>query len=255
MELAVATDLLSDHQFPQFAAWIVKVLLSATVVMAIFVLAIRLINLANDRARRRLMDKWEGLMLKSIEGDTSSLSRLPKRQAKHLMDLWNRYFEFEDGSAIVGLIQFAQATGLDDSAWQMIHHGNVKNQLIACVTLGNLQVARVWPRLLEMVEFDHPILSLAAARAMVKINRVESVKIIIPMLVRRTDWPPVIIANLLRRMGADAISIPLAKEILKASDQQTPWLMQFIGEAIYGKVQEEIYRKLAKTGDDQTISA
>ncbi|MFQ5431790.1 MAG: HEAT repeat domain-containing protein [Nitrospinota bacterium] len=255
MDFTLFANLFSDENILIVAEWVVNFVLSATVIMSIFVLVVRFFHLAGGKARTRLMEKWEGLMLQSIEGDVVDLPRLTKGQARQLMDLWNRYFEYEDGSAIVGLIRFAQSTGLDDAAWRMIHHGNVKSKLIACVTLGNLRVVRVWPRLLDMVENHHPILSLAAARAMVKINSAESVKIIIPMIVRRTDWPPVIVANLLRQMGAQAISIPLAKEILKADDRQVSWLMQFLREASYVKIKHVIYSTLAVTKDAQAISA
>jgi HEAT repeat protein len=190
-----------------------------------------------------------------MESGTAELPHLSRRGAKQVMDLWNRYFEFQEGSGMAGLIRIAQSSGLDYAAWEMLHHGNLKNQLVACITLGNLQVKRAWLKLRGMVENEHTILSLAAARALAKIDRVESVGIIIPMVVKRNDWPPVIVANLLRRMGADAISIPLAKAVLKAPGDQAPRLLHYLDEAHYSKVKHVIYRRLAESQDDQTISA
>ena len=248
-------NLFNNNNILVVAEWTVLIVLTFTVLMAFMVLIVRVINISRMKSEGRLMDKWEPLLIRTMAGEPATLPRVKRWESKTLLNLWNNYHDIQLGESVADLNRFAEITGLDTVAWRMLHHGNMKNQLAAIVALGNLRLRRAWPKLRVLAENDHPILSLAAARAMAKIEPKKAVVSLIPMVVKRTDWPDGIVINILFQMGKDVISAPLAKAVLKAPAERAPRLIGFFTAANYETIKHVIYRTLAVTPDDQVISA
>jgi len=100
---------------------------------------------------------------------------------------------------------------------RLLRRGDLRERLLAIVTLGQLRERAAWDQLLTMAQREGVLLSVAAARALVMIDPTKAVPELIPLLMRRADWPASRVANMLQLAGADVISDQIANAALKSA--------------------------------------
>ena len=110
---------------------------------------------------------------------------------------------------------------IQHAALRLLRRGNLRERLLAIVTLGQLRERAAWDQLLTIAQREGALLSVAAARALVMIDATKAVPELIPLLMRRADWPASRVANMLQIAGADVISDQIANAALKSALEES----------------------------------
>jgi HEAT repeat protein len=142
---------------------------------------------------------------------------------------WNYFHESLLGEdKIVGLNQLARLAGMDRAARKLLKATGLRKRLMAIITLGHLGERSAWSELATLARSPHPVVSLAAARALVDIEPKAALLVIMPWIGSRADWSPAKVAALLSRAGSDLIAQPLSDALLSAPLDMAMRLLHYV---------------------------
>ncbi len=135
--------------------------------------------------------------------------------------LWNYLHESVRGNSKEKLNEIARSISLKESATKMLDNHFLKNRLLAIGTFGNLKDETASFELIKRAYHRDPIISFWATRALLRINFETNSKRFLPLIGKRMDWSPVLVAEMLKERGADEISTPLVTIVENAYAEKT----------------------------------
>jgi HEAT repeat protein len=171
--------------------------------------------LLRQRRRKKFLAVWQPILVNAIDGAASELPKLARRDLPEFLLLWNHLQESLLDESKDHLNQVGRTLSIQRDALRLLRRGNLRERLLAIVTIGQLREHAAWDQLLTIAQREGALLSAAAARALVMIEPTKAVPELIPLLMTRPDWPPSRVANMLRIAGADVISDQIANAALK----------------------------------------
>jgi HEAT repeat protein len=187
----------------------------------VVVLFMRGALLLRERRRKKFLAVWQPILVNAVYSPTSDLPRLARRDLPEFLLLWNHLQESLLDESKDHLNQIGKALSIQHAALRLLRRGNLRERLVAIVTLGQLRERAAWDQLLTIAEREGVLLSLVAARALVMIDPTKAVPELIPLLMTRADWPASRVANMLQIAGADLISDQIANAALKAALEES----------------------------------
>jgi HEAT repeat protein len=190
--------------------WSAIALFAATLLMFILVVLMRVRLEMRERRRRKFLAVWEPILMRSVDVAFSDVPHLRRGDLMNFLLLWNHLHESLLDEAKDHLNQIARALCIGDAALRMLRRRNLRERLLAIMTLGQLRERAAWDSLFEIAESGGALPSVAAARGLVMIDAVTAVPLVMPLLIRRDDWPAARVATLLQTAGADVISDQIA---------------------------------------------
>ena len=192
-------------------------LFALTLLLLVVVLLMRGALLLRERRRKKFLAVWQPILVNAVDIPTSDLPRLAGRDLPEFLLLWNHLQESLLDESKDHLNQIGKALSIQHSSLRLLRRGDLRERLLAIVTLGQLRERAAWDQLLTMAQREGVLLSVAAARALVMIDPTKAVPELIPLLMRRADWPASRVANMLQLAGADVISDQIANAALKSA--------------------------------------
>jgi len=226
--------------------------------------AIVMLRLVHGRARQReqrLIALWRPLLAQCMDHVPAALPPIAAADHYAFLKLWNVHHEALGGSAKHHLNGLALRTDLTEVARTFLSRGNLKQQLIAITALGHLGDDLVWADLRKLVDHESPLLSLAAARALLQLHAPEdTLEWLLPVVTTRLDWPLPKVARMLSELGPGRVTLPLAREIEAAAHgpaapQQVPRLLRLLDTAYAEKAAPAVRRVLEASHDPGVIAA
>jgi HEAT repeat protein len=190
-------------------------LFALALLLLVVVLLMRVGLLLREKRRKKFLAVWQPILVNAVEIPTSDLPRLARRDLPESLLLWNHLQESLLDESKDHLNQIAKALSIEHAALGLLRRGNLRERLLAIVTLGQLRERAAWDQLLTIAQREGALLSVVAARALVMIDPTKAVPELIPLLLARADWPASRVANMLRIAGADVISDQIANAALK----------------------------------------
>jgi HEAT repeats len=203
----------------RLAEWLAIALFVASLLMLILILLLRARRLIRVRRRREFLAVWEPILVRSLEVAFPDVPHLRRRDLMNFLLLWNHLHESLLDETKDRLNQIARALSIGDAALHMLRRRNQRERLLAIMTLGQLRERAAWDSLFEIAEHGGAVLSVAAARALVMIDAVTAVPRLMPLLIRRDDWPAARVATVLQTAGADVISDQIATAAIEYARQ------------------------------------
>jgi hypothetical protein len=210
--------------------WSSVVLFTLVALIGLQLVVVRAVSSRHRRRQRRLEQEWLPLLC-GLEGVPDSLPPLHKRDVVPFLSLWNRLHDAIKGSAHVPLRNLALRVGLDREARRMFSCKDIGDRLLAITTFGRLADRTMWDDLVPLASTQDLVLSLAAARAMVRIDARSATKLLLPIIASRDDWPPSTVALMLQEAGPDVISEPLVEAVSRTPPEHAHRLIRFLGLA------------------------
>lgn len=246
---------ISSDPILRFAFWYGVGAGSLTLLLMFQIVLMRVMLINRERRKSRFLAVWRPLMVQSLSGNDQCYPPVLKADVAVLLNLWNHFQESLRGEANERLNQLARDVSMDELALNLLRSRRVAEQLLAMMTLGHLRNKAAWLVLSDLLQDDSPIISLAAARALMKIDAPAAVEVFMPMLVVRDDWPSARVASILKEAGASAISGSFADVVRHAPAEQMPRLIQFL-ELTHSEVSSRLVREILETArDTQMITA
>jgi len=249
LDFAVSSD-----PILRFAFWSGVGAGALTLLLIVQVVLMRVMLIYREKRKSRFLEVWRPLMVQSLSGNVQHCPPVLKADAAVLLNLWNHFQQSLRGEAKERLNQLARDVSLDMLALNLLRSRRMAEQLLAMMTLGHLRNKSAWRALSDLLEDGSPIVSLAAARALMQIDASAAVDVFMPLLVVREDWPSARIASILKEAGASVISEPLADLIRHAPAEQLPRLIHFLDLA-YSEVSSRLVREILETTDDPQVIA
>lgn len=183
------------------------IIFSFLMLLAVFMLRIRL--LIRQRRQRFYEARWQPLLAECLYGVPADLPVVPRDMRYHFLRTWNFHHESLVGSTRANLEALAAAMQLEKVARDMMRYGNLRERLIAVMTLGHLGDRTQWHELRTLVADPSPMLSLMAARALLDIDALSTLAWLVTVMAAREDWPLSRVVTMLKDAGPDASTLPL----------------------------------------------
>jgi hypothetical protein len=188
--------------------------LVVTLGLTLQVLGMRALAVRGRRAHDATVARWRPLLLAAAAGEAVRPLPLLRRERDAVMLLWNRLQDGLRGRSHDDLNSFAAALGLGTLARRHAAGRGGGKRLIGLRTLGHLGSPDDWDRMLALLADPRSQVSLAAARALLRVDAKRAAGPVIDEFLARSDWPVPRLGTLLREAGADAVGWALADRLL-----------------------------------------
>lgn len=231
---------------------------SLLMLMAIFALRMRLV--LRQRREKRYAVEWQPLLAECVYRVPEKLPRVPRVMRYHFLKLWNYHHESLVGNARINLEALAHAMGLEKISRDMMRQSDLRSRLLAIVTLGHLGDRSQWHELRLLVADPSPILSLAAARALLDIDAAATLDWLVTVMAAREDWPLARIVAMLKEAGPDRVTLPLVAAAeavagIEGGMRQVVRLLRMMEVAHTGRIRVTVSRISRETTEPEVLAA
>ncbi len=247
-----------DGVFSPYARTVLDVALVAAALTAGFTATLLVLRLGYQWRRRRrdaLTAAWESMLIRSLASPEEALPPLPTRFAADILCTWIYLHECLRGEVTERLNEVAQRGGFDRLARRMARSRDRWRRLVAIAALGHLRDRTTWDELCSTAHAPHPVESLAAARALVRIDVERGLAEVMPLIAVRGDWAPSRVAAVLQDAGPDAIVEPLTRAAVEASPERAAQLVRYMVLAPSALVAPHVRKLLEGAQDTELIRA
>lgn len=227
-------------------AGVVAILLFLLLTQILLMRALIAVRLGREQRFRSL---WEPLFAQCVEAVPVELPFLDRRDAPAFLMIWNHLQESLRDEVTDRLNQLARRVAADEAALSLLRHGGLRDRLIAITSIGHLRDDREWDRLAELVASADGVVSISAARALMRIDAERAADAVIRRLAERIDWPTAVVAAMLSEAGADAISAPLVEAVESASTEFAPRLIRLL-EFAHSEIAGPVVHRLLEDEED-----
>lgn len=253
--LAVA---LGSQPFAVRLAFLISLTTAAlTVAFLALTGAARTLTVVRQRRRGKILELWRPIMLGSLSPRRELLPapRIRRTHRTTVLGMWTHLQESLAGDAKDRLNSLARRARLDGVARRMLRTPNAADQLLAVIALGHLGDREKWDALADIVRAGKPTLSSAAARAMVRIDAQDGLRVVAPMILSWTDWHPSRIAAILNEAGSEAAARVVTELIEVSPSESLPRLIRYLEVARNDKVLPIVRRVLEENDDAEVLAA
>ena len=237
-----------------FAIWVGLGVTVASVVLLVAVLAIRQLALRRERNHLRAATFWRGVLVDAMQGPPTSVPALPERDMTGFVEAWNELHDAPGGADDRGMLAVAEQVELAPKLERMVEHGRFHDRVMAIIAIGYLRSASSFDRLAALIDDASPIVSISAARALMRIDAQRGVQQVVPQIVSRHDWVDGGIAQMLHEAGPEAIKDELGAAALRANDEVASRLVRFLAGVSPEAAAPVIARILAEPHDEHLVS-
>ena len=227
----------------------------------LFVIVFLRVGLLRRRARAlRLTARWRPILAQCVDGGPTVIPRVARRDQYFILRLWNFHHALMRGQVTEHLNNMLRRTGLAGAARRMLTQGSTRQRLLAIVTLGNLREDSALNEFRMLADDASTFISLAAAQALLQTAAVTSLPWLLIRVGQRQDWPLTRLSIMLRELGPDIVSVPLAEALLAATDAvdaalQVPRLIKLLELAHPAVAAPAVRGALAAAGDNVAVIA
>ncbi len=232
--------------------------LAAALFAAILVLRVRLrAQLARER---QFAANWQPLLAACIDNVPAGLPALAREDGVAFMRLWVHAQESLRGEAQVHLVDLARRVGAEVLMIEMLGSGEPRNELLALIALGHLRLRSTLPLAESLLGAASPVISIAAAQALLRIDAAAMLGRVVEAAARRTDWPVRKVAAILGECEPDAAGAALAAAIdaqLRAPvpEPALARLLRLAGVASPEMMRPVLLRVLERSASPEAVAA
>jgi HEAT repeat protein len=222
----------------------------------LYTLELRVQRRFRERRRARVIAHWRVIIANAVTGadDGAIPPRLPQRQRKEVLRLWNYTRSMIEGAAAERLIALADRLGLRDFARKQAKQTHLGTRLTALQALGHLRDTDTFGEILAATDDDNTLVAITAAEALAEVDPARAVAVLIPKLARRRDWPRTHVFHMLEKAGSAVVNEPLYRCIRAASDEDAAYLLQFAEIAEFD-VRDAMATELLRSRSDPELLA
>ena len=226
----------------------------ASVVLLIAVLLLRQIAQRRERNHQRAATFWHAALASATEEAPVHVQALPRRDMTGFLESWNRLHELRGDDDVSGMHALASKIDLGSKLQQMVRDGRFHERVMAIIATGYLRNKRSFGQLTSLIDDASPIVSISAARALMRIDPRRAVSQVVPQIVSRHDWVDGGIAQMLNEAGPEAVKEELGAAALRANDEVASRLVRFLAGVSPEAAAPVIARILAEAHDEHLVS-
>lgn len=198
---------------------------------------------------------WQPILAEVALSYPDNIPVLQKKHQHEFLLEWNKFYSMMRGEVRVRLQKLSRERQLDLIAIRYINSSNIGNKLLGIVTLGHMQDYSIWNEMINMVNSEHPIMSLTAAQALVDIDSKNAIPYLVPHIIKRRDWPVARVAMLLSSADHEKLSETLEQVIAEASEEDLPYVLRFLGSSHFDPGIKSLCDRFGDSQDNRVIAA
>ena len=236
-------------------------LVVGTFVTAIYVIVVAQLFVVRYRSgieaerRASLEQEWLPVLIDEGLPISDMLPALRRSDVTSLLILWNQLQEAVVGEIKERLNEVGRRAGIEAIARRRLTSRSLQQRLLAVSTLGHLRDRESWSALAGLTASADGLLSLAAARALTRIDAVEALPVILPLAADREDWSRNYVLGMLSELGADVVSKPLTEAALNVDPDRAHRLIRYFSVAHVADAIPVVRAIIAKTTNVDCLSA
>jgi HEAT repeat protein len=214
---------------------------------------------AHEHRARAFVGRWRPILAAiALDGKTPPPEMLPslaRREHGLFLHEWIAIHEALDRTSCRGFDALNRQLRVGEIAARMLRRRRLPSRLLGTVALGHVGDAGPWDALLAETGSHHLALSLAAARALVRLDAARAVATLMPVIERREDWPHTRVWPLLQEAGPEAVTGPLLAAIARAAPRAQARLVRLLPLADETEAAACVHRLLQTTSSDWVVGA
>ncbi len=231
-------------------------IITTSLLLLLLMLRVRLHQATQEDHKKQLLCIWEPVLAAaSIDCSAVQLPALAKKDYPDVLILWNRFQESMRGESKENLIILGRKLGIEALAERMLSSKDESERTIAALTLGNMGARESWPVLEKMALTEVGLSGQVAARALARIDPKAASPILIPLFVRRHEWPQSRVAAILSDMGAEVITTPMISALLRASPEELARFLRYLPFAYQNEALEALRLLLSEHNEAEVLTA
>lgn len=244
----------ATEQITHVAIYSAIALCLMVLLLIIQVTFLRIRNISSRKQRTTILKKWRPTLTQVMLGDNSGIHMLPRKETCVFLEEWNRMFGSVRGDNLTPLKKMANRFRIDYFARSMLKTRRLRNRLLAIVTLGNMQEYSAWDDLKDLLFDPHPVVSITAARALIRIDSKHAIEHIMPMILKRDDWTWSNVAHVLKQASPLEVCSHLAQLAADAPVDKQPGILRYLESTQCLQLTTVIKEILSTTKDDRVAS-
>jgi HEAT repeat protein len=194
-------------------AWLtglVSVALSVALVVQVLRMRGRLAR--GERRREAVFTTWRPILFEAVAGGSPKLPPLAREDEDAFLLLWIQLLDGIRGAPLARLARLGDAVGAHALAKARIRGDDALGRVLALRTFGYLCRPEDRAEVLRWLDEPRSYLSIAAARALVRIDPEHAPDELLPRLAARTDWPVSLLAGVLAEASRARLSARFAAQ-------------------------------------------
>jgi HEAT repeat protein len=241
-------------------AWIAaQVSLAGTALLLLYLFWMHARRRTLEQRERAFIARWRPTLAAiALDGTPPAALALPalaRREHELFLREWIAMHEALDRTSCDGFDVLNRQLRVGEIATRMLRRRRVPSRLLGAVALGHVGDAGAWDALLAETGSSNLALSLAAARALVRLDAERAVVALMPVIEHREDWPSTRIGPLLQEAGPAAVTGPLLAAIARAAPRAQARLARLLPLADETEADACIRRLLQTTDSDWVVGA
>ena len=237
-----------------FALWVGVSVTVAALLLLVAILVLRQMAQRRERNHQRAAAFWRRVLVQAQDGPPANIPALPMRDMSGFVDAWNELHDAPGHADDPGMRTLAEQAGAAAKLEQLLERGSFHDRVMAIIAIGYLRSTSSFDRLCALIDDASPIISISAARALMRIDAQRAVQRVVPQIVARQDWVDGGIAQMLNEAGPEAVKDELGAAALRANDDVAPRLVRFLAGVSPEAVTPVIARILAELHDEHLVS-
>lgn len=254
----MSASLAASDSLLRVAAIAAQLSLASTALMLLAVFWMHWRRRAAEARRRAFVARWRPV-LAAVALDCApppgALPPLKRGEFKLFLEEWIAIHEALDRSACKGLETLSRRLGVGERAARMLRRVRTPDRLLGTIALGHVGDPSHWDALLAETDSRNLTLSLAAARALVRLDPRRAMAALMPVIERREDWPHTRLWPLLQEAGPAAVTAPLIESIRRSDPEQQARLVRFLPLANESAADPLIAELLETSDSDRLLGA
>lgn len=223
---------------------------------AVLVFIVLLRGRRRRRARREaaFLGRWRTALTQRLLDPAAPLPPLDPVDSYLLIRLWTQLQESLQGEVRSRLVEVAEVLELPRIVRGLLRHPG-RERLVTIVAAGHLRHASFWPDLEALVDARDPMVSLAAAHALVRIDAGRAMPVLMPRLASRDDWAPNYLQKILDDAGAEHATHWLTQGIVTAPEEHLERLLAVSALVPHATLQPLVLVRLRQSRSPRIIAA
>jgi HEAT repeat protein len=237
-----------------FAFWVGVCVVVLALLTLLIIIVMRQVATSAERRHIRATNFWRGVLESAMRGEPKPIPPLPRNEVSGFVDAWNELHDIPENAHNPGMQAVAQAVGLERRLYMALDHGGFHDRVMSIIALGYLGSETHIEKLVRYLDHSSPILSIVAARAVMRINPSLGVEKVIPQIVERQDWVQGQVAMMLGEAGSAAVSRDLGEATLQANDAVAPRMVRLLAD-ISPQDAAPVIRQLLTANRDERLTS
>ncbi|TCS71499.1 HEAT repeat protein [Sulfuritortus calidifontis] len=237
----------------KLALWGGSAAMLLTILLVVQIMLTRLHLILSQRREQQFSEIWRPIMAQALFTLPDRPPAVPFASVRQFLHLWIHIMELLRGEGTRNLTDLALACGIDQAARKLTRKSSVTDRVLGLLALAHMAQEQDWELMLEQLTDENPLLSQIAARGLTHIRPQEAIPLILPQLVRRRDWAPIRIANILEEAGPDLVTAPFIEFAMRLPSEQIPHILPFLYTVYETELEPLLYYWLETEHNPQTL--